>query len=168
MMTPPTESVPPTIGLLRHTLATIAYRGGKALKDAPPEFAAFRASEDEASRTPLEILSHIGDLFEWAVSLADGDHAWKPATPASWEEQVARFFAALEKLDHRLASPKPLGFSPEKLFQGPIADALTHIGQLALLRRLAGAPVRGENYFKAQISAGRVGREQAKPRAEFE
>ena len=81
---------------------------------------------------------------------------------------MARFFAALEKFDHRLASPKPLGFSPEKLFQGPIADALTHIGQIALLRRLAGAPVRGENYFKAQISAGRVGREQAKPRAEFE
>lgn len=152
--------------LLRHTLATIAYRGGKTLKNAPPEFAAFRAAED--SRTPLEILAHIGDLFEWGVSLADGAHVWKPATPASWEEQVARFFATLEKFDQRLAAPKPLGFSPEKLFQGPIADALTHIGQIAMLRRMAGAPVRGENYFKAQISAGRVGREQAKPRAEFE
>lgn len=160
---------PPTaVELLRHTLATIAYRGGKVLRDAPDGFAAFRANEDAGTRTPLEILAHIGDLFEWGISLADGTHVWKPATPASWEEQVERFFATLEKFDHRLASPQPLGFSPEKLFQGPIADALAHIGQLAMLRRMAGRPMRGENYFKAQISAGRVGKEQAKPRLEFE
>ena len=155
-----------TNGLLRHTLATIAYRGGKTLQGAPPEFAGFRAAE--SSRSPLEILAHLGDLFEWAVSLADGAHVWKPATPASWEEQVARFFATLERFDQRLASAKPLGCSPEKLFQGPIADALTHVGQLAMLRRMAGSPVRGENYFKAEITAGNVGRNQAAPRVEFE
>ena len=151
---------------LRHALATIAYRGVKAVQDAPPEFAGFRASP--GSRTPLEILAHIGDLFDWAVSLADGAHVWKPAKPASWEQQVERFFAGLKRFDKRLASPKPFGCSPDKLFQGPIADALTHVGQIAMLRRMAGSPVRGENYFKAEISAGRVGREQAKPRAEFE
>jgi hypothetical protein len=154
--------------LLRHTLATIAYRGGKTLQGAPPEFAGFRANNDAGSRTPLQILAHIGDLFEWAVSLADGAHLWKPATPASWEEQVERFFATLQRFDERLASSKPLGCSPEKLFQGPIADALTHIGQLAMLRRMAGSPVRGENYFKAEISAGKVGRAQVAPRVEFD
>ena len=164
----PSRQPPTATELLRHALATIAYRGGKALKDAPAEFAAFRASEDAGTRTPLEILAHLGDLFEWGVSLADGTHVWKPATPVSWEEQVERFFATLERFDHRLASPKPLDCWPEKLFQGPIADALTHIGQIAMLRRMMGRPVRGENYFKAQISAGRVGKEQAKPRVEFE
>ena len=157
-----------SIPLLRHTLATIAYRGGKTLKGAPPQFAAFRANNDAGSRTPLEILAHIGDLFEWGVSVADGAHVWKPVAPASWDEQVERFFATLQRFDERLASAKPLGCSPEKLFQGPIADALTHVGQLAMLRRMAGSPVRGENYFKAEITAGKVGRDQAAPRLEFE
>ena len=151
---------------LRHALATLAYRGGKAIKDAPPEFACFRAAE--GTRTPLEILAHIGDLFEWGVSLADGARVWNPAKPASWEEQVERFFTALERFDKRLASSKKLECSPEKLFQGPIADALTHVGQIAMLRRMAGSPMRGENYFKAEIIAGKVGRAQAAPRVEFE
>jgi hypothetical protein len=151
---------------LRHALATLAYRGGKAIKDAPPEFAGFRAGA--SSRTPLEILAHIGDLFDWAVCLADGAHVWKPANPASWEEQVERFFTALERFDQRLASSKKLECSPEKLFQGPIADALTHVGQINMLRRMAGSAVRGENYFKAEITAGKVGRAQARPRVEFD
>ena len=54
------------------------------------------------------------------------------------------------------------------MFQGPIADALTHIGQIGMMRRMAGAPVRGENYFKADIAAGRVGAEQSAPRFEFD
>jgi hypothetical protein len=81
---------------------------------------------------------------------------------------VARFFAALKEFDSYLASQAPLGFPSEKLFQGPVADALTHVGQIAILRRLAGAPVRGENYFKADITAGRVGAEQSGPRVEFD
>lgn len=168
MKTQPSKTVAASRDLLplRHTLATLAYRGGKAIKGAPPEFAAFRASA--STRSPLEILAHVGDLFDWAVSLADGAHVWMPAKPASWEEQVERFFAALKRLDQRLASSKKLGCTPEKLFQGPIADALTHVGQLAMLRRMAGSPVRGENYFKAEITAGNVGRAQARPRVEFE
>ena len=71
-------------------------------------------------------------------------------------------------LDRRLASDEPLGFSPEKLFQGPIADALTHVGQITLLRRMAGSPVRGENYFKAAIAVGQVGPDQPTPRREFD
>ena len=152
--------------LLRHTLATLAYRGGKALRDAPPEFTSFRAAG--SSRSAGEILAHIGDLLDWAIALADGAHTWQPAEPALWDRGVQRFFDGIARLDARLADATPLGFPEEKLFQGPIADALTHIGQIALLRRLAGALVRGENYFKADIVIGRVGPEQSAPRREFE
>jgi hypothetical protein len=151
---------------LRHTLATLAYRGGKAVRGAPRGFARFKASP--TTRTPAEILAHLGDLFDWALALADGKHVWHDSAPLAWEREVARFFAAVKKFDRRLASRKPLGSSAEKLFQGPIADALTHVGQIALLRRIAGSPVRGENYFLAAISAGRVGRKQRRPAREFE
>jgi hypothetical protein len=147
---------------LRHTLATLAYRGGKTLRGAPVDFAYFRSSE--GSRTPLEILTHIGDLIDWALSICEGRHDWRPGAPKSWDEQVTRFFTVLEKFDQRLASDQPLGNPPEKLFQGPIADAFTHVGQIAMLRRMAGSPVKAENYFKADIAAGRVGADQSKPR----
>jgi hypothetical protein len=154
------------INLLRHTVATLAYRGGKALRGAPAEFASFRAGD--TSRTPGQILAHIGDLLDWALSQAEGKQAWHNSPPLDWEQGTARFFAALEALDKRLASPAALASPPEKLFQGPIADALTHVGQIAMLRRLAGCPMRGENYFLADITAGRVGREQAAPKREFD
>jgi hypothetical protein len=151
--------------LLRHTLATVAYRGHKAVSDAPADFAEFHVAA--TSRTPGQILAHISDLFDWALALADGQHRWQNSTPLPWEQEIARFFDGLRNLDQRLASEAPLECLPEKLFQGPVADALTHIGQIAMLRRLAGAPGRAENYFKADISAGRVGPDQSRPRVEF-
>jgi hypothetical protein len=151
--------------LLRHTLATLAYRGGKVLRGAPEGFSGFRVGE--ATRTPGEILAHLGDLLDWALCLFQGEHVWREAPAGSWEEGTARFFAGLAALDAYLAADTPLGFPPEQLFQGPIADAFTHVGQLAMLRRLAGSPVRGENYFKADVAAGRVGPEQSAPRREF-
>lgn len=151
---------------LRHALATLAYRGGKTLRGATPEFATFRASE--TSRAPLEILAHLGDLLEWALSISQSNETWKGAETTSWDQQVDRFFAALQALDNYLASSEPMGCPPAQLFQAPIADALTHVGQLAMLRRLAGIPIRGENYFKADIAAGRVGAEQSAPRREFD
>jgi len=156
--------------LLRHAVATVAYRGGKAIRGAPPGFESFRALDSTTSTTrmPGQILAHVGDLFDWALSLATGGHEWKDTPPGSWEADSARFFAALERFDALLASDAALARSPEKLFQGPVADALAHVGQIALLRRMAGSPIRGENYFKADIAAGRVGAEQAAPRMEFE
>ena len=151
--------------LLRHALATLAYRGGKTLRDSGADFAAFRAGEK--SRTPLEILAHIGDLIEWALSIARGKEEWNKADVRTWDQEVDRFFANLEAFDHYLASTEPLGCSAQQLFQGPIADALTHVGQLGMLRGLAGSPIRGENYFMADIVAGRVGAEQAAARFEF-
>jgi len=153
----------PHLALLRHAVATLAYRAGKALRGAPPEFAVF----DGATRTPAQILAHMGDLFDWALGLADGRHEWRNSTPLPWEQEVERFFAAMTAFDTRLESVSPLANSAERLFQGPVADALTHTGQLAMLRRLAGCPMKGENYFKADISAGNVGFHQAVPRVEF-
>ena len=152
--------------MLRHTVATLAYRGGKAVTNAPEGFATFAAGE--TTRTPAQILAHIGDLLDWALSQAKGQPKWSDATPLPWEQEVARFFDALNALDSYLASNAPLGYPAEQIFQGAIADALTHVGQIAMLRRMAGGPVRGENYFKAEIVAGRVGPEQATKRVEFD
>ncbi|MFZ0964924.1 MAG: hypothetical protein WAO35_29050 [Terriglobia bacterium] len=151
---------------LRHTLATLAYRGGKALGGAPAEFAGFRIGK--TTRTPAQILAHMGDLLDWAVSIAEGKEAWHNSPPLTWEQGTARFFAALEAFDKRLSSDAPLACSAEGLFQGPIADSLTHVGQIAMLRRLAGCPARGENFFVAEIVSGCVGPMQAKPKFEFE
>ena len=152
--------------MLRHALATLAYRGGKAVRDAPEGFGGFVVAE--GSRTPLQILAHLGDLLEWALWMARGRHVWRDAEPAGWRDEVDRFFDGMRRLDAYLASDEPLGGSAERLFQGPIADALTHVGQINLLRRLAGAPVRGENYAKADIAAGRVGPEPPASAVEFD
>lgn len=149
--------------LLRHTLATLAYRGGKTVRNAPEEFAGFHGG----GRTPGQILAHIGDLLDWALSMADGSRQWHDSQPLAWEEEVKRFFAALKKFDDFLASAQPMQAAPEKLFQGPVADALTHVGQLAMLRRLAGSPILGENYFVADMVVGRVGAEQTAPKRTF-
>jgi hypothetical protein len=156
----------PARQLLRHSLATVAYRANKALHGAPEHFGSFHIGDK--TRTPAQILAHMGDLFDWALSIAQGKQAWHDSTPLPWDEEIARFFAAVKKFDDLLASSEPLHSSLEGSFQGPVADTLTHIGQIAMLRRLAGAPVKGENYFKADISVGRVGTEQSAPRREFE
>ena len=155
----------PMRAFLRHTLATVAYRGGKTLRGAPPTFGAFAAGS--ASRTPAQILAHVGDLFDWALSIAQGQQAWRDSTPLAWDAEVVRFFETLHRFDAFLASDAPLADTPERLFQGPVADALTHVGQLAMLRRLAEAPIKGENYHRADIAAGRVGAEQTAPKREF-
>jgi hypothetical protein len=152
--------------LLRHTVATLAYRGGKAVRGAPPGFADFKAGPQ--SRSPVEILAHIGDLLDWALCLAQGEHKWCDSTPLEWTQEIARFYSRLLALESYLASSEPLGSPAARLFQGPIADALSHVGQIAMLRRLAGGPVRGENYFRAEIAAGRVGPDQAAPVREFD
>ena len=151
--------------MLRHTVATLAYRAAKVLPDAPPEFATFHSAE--TTRTPGQILSHLGDLFDWALSIAMGSQTWSDAKPLEWQQGVDRFFTALGKFDDYLASGAQLHASEEKLFQGPVADALTHVGQIAILRRLAGTPIKGENYSVAQIVAGNVGPNNAPPKGEF-
>ena len=152
--------------MLRHTVATLAYRGAKAVRGAPDSFASFQASE--TTRTPGQILAHVGDLLDWGLSIAIGSEAWNNSDPLAWDEEVARFHRALETFDNYLASDAELGATCERLFQGPIADALTHVGQLTMLRRIATAPIKSENYSRARIEPGRVGAEQSTPKREFD
>ena len=160
------EASDPKRDFLRHTLATLAYRGGKAVRDAPPEFASFRVGT--TSKSPAEILAHVGDLLDWALRMVRDAARWVDSAPLPWGEEVERFFGSLAALDAFLQTDSPLRTPLEKVFQGPIADALTHVGQMAMLRRLAGCPMRGENYFMADIAAGRLGPAQSAPRREFD
>jgi hypothetical protein len=153
----------PKRDFLRHTLATLAYRGGKAVRLAPAEFADFQG----AGRPPAQILAHVGDLLDWSLSMAQGKPKFVPSQPLTWDKEITRFFSALRSFDDYLASGEPVHAPIEKLFQGPIADALTHVGQIAMLRRMAGVPISGENYFMADMVVGRVGAEQAAPKKEF-
>jgi hypothetical protein len=155
----------PARQLLRHAVATLAYRGGKAVRGAPDSFGEYHASPE--TRTPGQILAHIGDLLDWALSAARGQQKWHESAPLPWTDEVGRFFGALEAFDAYLASESPLLAPAEKLLQAPLADALTHVGQIAILRRLAGLPVRAENYYVAKIAAGRVGADQPAPVYEF-
>ncbi len=152
--------------MLRHTVATLAYRGAKAVRGAPESFASFKASE--TTRTPAEILAHVGDLLDWALSIASGKETWHNSESLEWNREVDRFHRALQAFDDYLASDSNLEASCERLFQGPIADALTHVGQLTMLRRIAGEPIKGENYSRAKIEAGKVGAEQETPKREFD
>jgi len=150
--------------LFRHTLATLAYRAARALEDAPESFAGF----DGAVRTPAQILAHMGDLFDWALTMAQGNQRWHNSEPLGWEAEKTRFFGALQALDGYLTSGERFHAPFERLFQGPVADALTHVGQLAMMRRLAGSAIRGENYYLADITAGRAGAEQSAPVKPFQ
>jgi hypothetical protein len=146
---------------LRHALATLAYRAGKAVRETPGAFGQYRVTPD--SNAPVEILAHMGDLMDWVLRTAQGAPSWTRAKPLRWEQEIARFFAALRALDDYLASGAPIRWEPGRLFQGGIADALTHTGQLAMLRRLAGYKMKGENYARADIAVGRVGLTQTPP-----
>jgi hypothetical protein len=153
---------------LRHAVATLAYRASKTMRGAPASFADFRAGP--TTKTPVEIVAHMGDLFDWGLRMAKGEPAWTTATPQLWEAECARFFATLQAFDDFLASGASIGYDARRIFQGPLADALTHTGQLAMLRRLHGAPMKGESYNRADIVVGRVGSQQtpADPRFEFD
>ncbi|MGC1870300.1 MAG: hypothetical protein WA700_05020 [Acidobacteriaceae bacterium] len=163
---PATPSAPDSArALLRHTVATLAYRGSKVLRDAPADFSGFTPGGE--GRSAGAILAHIDDLLDWALSMASGESQWHSSKSQAWNEDVNRFHAALTAFDAFLASDQPLHATAEKLFQGPVADALTHVGQIAMMRRLAGAPIKGENYAVARITAGRVGPDQAAAKREF-
>jgi hypothetical protein len=151
--------------MLRHTLATLAYRAAKVLRDAPPGFAAFAAAD--GSRTAGQIVAHLGDLMDWATSIVDRDQSFTESVPQEWDADVRRFFDALTRFDAAVARADAASLPLDRLFQGPVADALGHVGQLAMLRRLAGAPIRAENFFAADITEGRVGPEQTPPSREF-
>jgi hypothetical protein len=152
--------------LLRHAVATLAYRAEKALRDTPASFAGLRLSP--SSRSALEIVSHLGDLMEWGERMALGQYHWEARPAAEWEAACERFFRSVKALDEAIVQASFDEYPAEMIFQGPIADALTHVGQLSIMRGVAGAAVRPESYARAEIQAGRVGREQSTVRKEFD
>jgi hypothetical protein len=151
---------------LRHSVATLSYRAAKTMRDAPASFADFKAGP--TTKTPVEIVAHMGDLFDWALRMLGGQPSWTQATPQPWDAECARFFAALAAFDDYLASDAPIEYDMGRVFQAPIADALTHTGQLAMLRRLHGAPMKGEPYNRADVVIGRIGLQQTAPDPKFE
>jgi hypothetical protein len=153
---------------LRHLLSVIAYRASKAVRGAPAGFASYKASP--TTRTPVEILAHMGDLMDWGLALSREKHRWNNAPPQPWDDEVRRFFAAVTAWDEFLASGAPVVAPLEKLLAGPIADSIQHVGQINLLRRMSGSPVRGESYAMADIRIGQTGLEQpaANPKYEFD
>lgn len=140
--------------VLRHMVATVAYRGGLAITDAPDGFAEFRAHK--TTRTAGEILAHIGDLLEGSLYLVKGELVYLTSEPLPWKEEVTRFYSAVKMFDSYLASEAPLACPVERLVQGPVGDALTHVGQIVMMRRMAGKPIRAAQYFTAEIIAGEV------------
>jgi hypothetical protein len=150
---------------LRQLLATLAYRAAKVLRDVPPQFATYKVAPN--ARTPVEIVAHLADLMKWGTWLAKGEHVWKAEGSTEWNVELPRFFQLLGELDALIAAEEFNG-SVEKLIQGPIADALTHVGQLSLIRGAAGMPVKPESYARAEIVPGRVGLDQAAAKVEFD
>jgi hypothetical protein len=140
--------------LLRHLVAALAFRGGIAVSDAPENFSEFRAEEN--ARSAGELLAHIGDLVQGSLCLMKGEFVYLQSPAQPWAQDVKRFFSAVDEFDLYLASDSPLAQPIEKILQGPIADALTHVGQLVMLRRLAGKPIRAESYFAVELAAGEV------------
>lgn len=165
-VTPIASAADPARATLRHLAATLAYRAAKVLRDAPPEFATFRGAT--STRLPVQIVAHMGDLMSWGTHMARGEYRWAAEGSDDWEHEVQRFFDGLAALDAQLASGAPLGHPAEMIISGPLADALTHVGQLAMLRGAMGVPVKPESYARAHIIAGRVGMEQAEPKREFD
>ena len=148
--------------LLNHFLAALAYRTQKALRAAPEDFGSFRVAE--GVRTPAELVRHMASLLGYARTFFVGGHYW-PEPLASFTEEIERFHEMLGLLAQHLRNGDELqeGMTEERLLQGPFSDAMTHAGQLALLRRLAGAPVAPENFIVAEIRAERLGPDQAEP-----
>lgn len=155
-----------SLAALRHLVATLAYRAAKVLRDPPPTFGA--SAFGSATRRPVRIVAHMADLMAWGVSLTRGDYVWTAEGGDDWDAEVRRFVDGLTALDASLSAGDLPAGAAEKLIQGPLADALTHVGQLALLRGMAGAPIRPESYARAAITPGRVGLDQNAPVREFD
>src|SRR5216117_1871639 len=148
--------------LLRHFLGAIAYRTQKALRDAPAHYPAFSAGN--RVRTPVELIRHMTSLMGYVRTLFQGgSYPVKPEPLPSFTAEVERFHEMVEAVGTLLASNAKCSISTEQLLQGPFADTMTHVGQLAMLRRLADAPVAPENFIYPDIRDDRLHADQPPP-----
>ncbi|MEE8105946.1 MAG: hypothetical protein V3T86_10470 [Planctomycetota bacterium] len=149
--------------LLRHFLAALAYRANKAVQGAPEEFAAFRAAG--GVRTPQQLIHHMSGVLSYALSHFEALDPWIGPCD-NFAEEVTRFHETLRRLGEHLESGSAFsGTTPEQLLQGPLSDAMTHAGQLAMLRRMCGSPIPPENFHEAAISMQNLTAEQPAPRS---
>ena len=146
--------------LLRHFLAAIAYRTQKALRDAPAHYATFSAGH--RARTPTELIRHMTSLMGYVRTFFEGG-TYKPDPLPAFAQEVERFHGMIEQVGELLASGAKCSITTEQLLQGPFADAMTHVGQLAMLRRLADTPIAPENFIHADIRADRLHADQPRP-----
>ena len=150
-------------GMLRHFLAALAYRTQKAVRGAPADFAEFEAGN--LSRTPIELVRHMTSVLGYARTFFRAGQ-YRPEPLPTFQEELGRFHAMLDDLSTHLQASDPLAdLSLEQLLQGPFSDAMTHAGQLALLRRLHGSPVPPEDFVFADVSPSNLGQHQPEPRA---
>ena len=146
--------------LLHHFLAAIAYRLQKALRGAPDTFPEFRVAP--MVRTPHELVCHITSVLGYARTYFIGGTF--SLTPSDWESDIQALHAMLADFGRHLSDGTPFRNTDEKhMLQGPLADAMTHVGQIAMLRRLAGSPVHPENFIVANISATNLTSDQPEP-----
>ncbi len=144
--------------MLRHFLAALAYRTQKALRDAPPEFADFEAGS--RVRSPRELIRHMKNVMGWACATLRGE-SYRAETSETFQDEVARFHATLDALPGELHTGGPISqTTAERLLQDPFSDAMTHAGQLAMLRRLHGSPVPPENFFVAEVDPSNLSMDQ--------
>jgi hypothetical protein len=146
--------------MLKHLLGAIAYRAQKALRDAPDSYADFHAGMNV--RTPHELVRHMTGVLGYARTLFVGG-VWRPRMLPTFGEEVARLHEVMEDLGRLIETGDAPTIRPEQLLQGPLSDAMTHVGQLAMLRRLAGAPVAPENFVFAKVDANNLGQHQPPP-----
>ncbi len=146
--------------LLRHFLAALAYRTQKALRGAGPEFASFRAAP--GVRTPHELLRHMTSVLGYARTRFTGGRYWPHILPTV-QEEMDRFHEMVESLSDHIDRSEFCEITPEQLLQGPLADAMTHAGQIAMLRRMAGSPIPPENFIEARIDSTNLSQDQPEP-----
>lgn len=153
----------PSRQLLRHFLAVLAYRTQKVLRGAPATFSDFRPADNV--RTPHELMWHMTGLIGYARTMLHGGE-YAPPRLQLFESEVARFHAVLQSLSDDFADDTLRArITDEQFLQGPLSDAMTHVGQLAMLRRLEGTPVPSENFIFAQISSDNLSAAQPLPAA---
>jgi hypothetical protein len=146
---------PDTTRIFRHLVATIAFRASRSLRDAPVGFENVRLAD--GGMTARELVLHLTNVMAFAIATVTGKDRIRHEA-LEWSQEVARFYAQLRDLDAKLAEGAEIEDGMElRLVQGPLADALTHVGQLHAMRRRAGAPVGPTNYIRADVQIGRTG-----------
>ncbi len=134
---------------IQHFLKVLSYRFEKAIHNAAESYP--KHASGHGIRTPLELLGHMNGVLEFAISSLKNQPR-RNIPEQSWQEQITLYYEKLKELNQLMQENSFDTDTLERILQGPLADAMTHIGQLAMMRRLANSAIAGENYFAADMS----------------